>query len=87
VVYVERSGGPNGGLRAPVGRDGGGGSSYEMHAPSHPQAVNQYIKEFNYNKPQNVYCQALQAPVVPPSYPACNCKYHVITTPVSVIYM
>ena len=76
--------GLSGGLRGPVVRGGDGGTNYKMHAPSHPQAVNQYIKEYNYNKPQNDYGQALQAHLAAAAAGAAR-KYIIIATPVSVI--
>ena len=72
VVYREYGGGGNvggGGGFGPgaSGRGGfgggvvGGGRRYEIFAPSHPQAVNQYVHEYNYN-PQ-------------PDVPQPNCDY------------
>jgi len=44
-------GGVRGGRGGRGGAGGGGGRrNYEIFAPSHPQAVNQYVKEYNYNK-------------------------------------
>jgi len=77
VVYREYGGGGNvggGGGFGPgaSGRGGfgggvvGGGRRYEIFAPSHPQAVNQYVKEYNYNpqpdvqQPGHDYLLALQ---------------------------
>lgn len=33
------------------GSGSGGGQSYKMLAPSNPQAVNQYVREYNRNRP------------------------------------
>jgi len=46
VVNSEYRGGNSGG-------GGGGGKSYRMFAPSNPQTVNQYVREYNYNRPED----------------------------------
>ena len=66
VVYQEYGGSEDvgGGFSPGAGFGGGvvgGGRRYEIFAPSQPQAVNQYVHEYNYN-PQ-------------PDVPQPNCDY------------
>jgi len=68
VVYLEGRGrgGGRGGLPGLGGGVGGlgGRKSYEIFAPSHPQAVNQYVRDYNYTEeqqqPKYDYSRALQ---------------------------
>ena len=58
MVYSEHRGGDGGGGI-------GGAKSYKIFAPSHPQAVNQYVREYSYNprqheQPTYDYSQTLQ---------------------------
>jgi len=63
-ALVVAGGGVRNGYGGGGGSGGGGyGKGYEMYAPSHPQAVNQYVREYNYyagEEPEDDYDQALQ---------------------------
>ena len=45
---------------APPPGGGGGGRKYEMFTPSHPQAVNQFVRDYNYKANQNGYKKDLE---------------------------
>jgi len=39
---------------------GGGGRKYEMFTPSHPQAVNQFVRDYNYRAKQDGHKREMQ---------------------------
>jgi len=86
VVYMEQGAGGGGFGRGGLGGGGpaglaglGGGNNYKTFSPSHPQAVNQYVGQYNFRdeqqqrQPKYDYGRALQL-----YNEAVNRKYSVI---------
>jgi len=79
VTYADRRSGGSEGLGLGGDRGARGGRSVDMFAPSHPQAVNQYVREYVYRdqpqQPAYDYSKTLQQ-----YYQSFARKYRILTT-------